>query len=69
MAKKTTVWDAAGNKCEVRNVDAVEILAAGGTSEAPKEFATIGVVYTAEDAAAQAEVDEKPKRKKANGSD
>lgn len=61
---KVTVWDATGAACEVWPLDAAEIIAAGGSATAPaiKEFATLGVTYSDEDAAAQCadETDETP---------
>lgn len=75
MAVIRTVWDASGKKCVVRSVDAVEIIAAGGSATEPvQEMAPrvlpVDVAYTLEEAIEQNEgVDEstEAKAKKTKG--
>lgn len=63
-SKYITVWDNAGVKCNARSVDAVEILANGGSATEPSaEIETHPVtIHNLEDAT---ETVEPPKAKKA----
>lgn len=63
MARKQTVWDSEGREVHVRSVDAAEIIAAGGSAEAPVTEDVF--TYTEADAIAQNNgVDESTEAKK-----